>query len=606
MAAQLVAGVTRYHLPHPRLSLAKLRLPLLAGAFAGEFGDNFIDGTDLEGGHTEASLSTVSWLLPQMLREQSGVLHGVLEASEEVGVKRVGALLEEALEWGVALHDAHTPVEYAGFLAKWMARVETIRAGPAGECVLLPGGWCTNNGGHAIMHVLERSQRPLGDGGEFIVVTLNTGQGVGHHPGSSKWFPKEKRRTAIRLLADAERVVDPGVWFVLWQQMREWKGVHGPRVLYESLLPHLAGDVQLQDALRAAEASGVRQGEWETPQKTGTCYYRCVLCALRYLLRECAGLNRKKRKHVTLALRLQYLAVMRRQAKIAVSPRLGFCEDAKWSEVEASAAASEAAANLVKAPSSSAVHVGFACDVSGVSPIVGARYHRRGANFDVCAAEFAKLSATEQAKYDCIVAPGATPFAVGAAAAEKEGAASAGAVPPSATAPVKLRRSEMRLMLLGVSMSAYHTAKRGDCGDLKPAALAALTGMLSEMEQHLNSRLRAVDELDEEEECADVPTDVPTEGEDALTDNAGELRLEAGTPLVPFAEWPSSFDVANERLGASAHRRYPFRVAPRCSFAPFLLPPASPLGGVPSLPPIPLHRSPPPSSLSSPPPHHDV
>ena len=522
--------------PPPLAASARCLCPS-AGAFAGEFGDNFIDGTDLEGGHTEASLSTVSWLIPQMLLEQRGVLDGVLDASEEAGVKRVAALMEEALEWGVALHDAHTPVEYAGFLTKWMDRVDTILAGAAGECVLLPGGWCTNNGGHAIMHALERADRPLGDGGEFIVVTLNTGQGVGHHPGSSKWFPKEKRRTAIRLLADAERIVDPGVWFVLWQQMREWKAVHGPSVLYESLLPHLAGDVQLQDALRAAEASGVRQGEWETPQKTGTCYYRCVLCALRYLLRERAGLDRKQRKHVTLALRLQYLAVMRRQAKIAISQRPGFCEDDAWSEVEASTAASEAAASRATAASSTAVHTGFACDASGVSPIVGARYHKRGANYDVCAAEFAKLSATERAQYDCIVAPGAAPFA----AAEKGGAAGAGAdAPPiSATAPVKLRRSEMRLMLLGVSMSAYHTAKRGDCGDLQPSALAALTGMLGEMEQHLSARLRAVDELDEEEEGA------PTEG-------AGELRLEAGTPLVPFAQWPSSFDVSNERLGTSA------------------------------------------------------
>ena len=241
------------HPPHPTP-------PPLPGAFAGEFGDNFIDGTDLEGGHTEASLATVAWLLPQMLDEQTGVLEGGLDASARAGVLRVGAILEEALEWGTALKDAHSPAAFACFLARWIARLVVLRDGPAGACILLPGGWCTNNGGHAIMHCVERSSRALGEGGEFIVVTLNTGQGVGHHPGSAMWYPKEKRRTAVRILADVERVIDSGVWFVLWQQMREWKAVHGPNVLYESLLPHLAGDVQLQEALRAAEKSGVVQG----------------------------------------------------------------------------------------------------------------------------------------------------------------------------------------------------------------------------------------------------------------------------------------------------------------------------------------------------------
>ena len=93
------------------------------------------------------------------------------------------------------------------------------------------------------------------------------------------------------------------------------------------------------------------------------------------------------------------------------------------------------------------MHKGFSCDASSVSPIVGSRYHKRGANYDLCAEEFAKISAAEQAKYDVIVAPGATPIR----AVEKD----AGAEEEASTAPVKLRRSELRLMRLGVAMAAY-------------------------------------------------------------------------------------------------------------------------------------------------------
>merc|ERR1719274_258366 len=39
------------------------------------------------------------------------------------------------------------------------------------------------------------------------------------------------------------------------------------------------------------------------------------------------------------------------------------------------------------------VHPGVECDRSGMSPIVGMRYHLRGHNYDLCQAEYDKLSA---------------------------------------------------------------------------------------------------------------------------------------------------------------------------------------------------------------------
>jgi len=51
------------------------------------------------------------------------------------------------------------------------------------------------------------------------------------------------------------------------------------------------------------------------------------------------------------------------------------------------------------------VHPGVVCDRSGMSPIVGPRFHLRGHDYDLCEAEFAKLGAREQALYQRVPAP---------------------------------------------------------------------------------------------------------------------------------------------------------------------------------------------------------
>jgi len=51
------------------------------------------------------------------------------------------------------------------------------------------------------------------------------------------------------------------------------------------------------------------------------------------------------------------------------------------------------------------VHPGVVCDKSGMSPIVGNRYHLKGHDYDLCQAEFDKLPATEQSLYELIAPP---------------------------------------------------------------------------------------------------------------------------------------------------------------------------------------------------------
>jgi len=61
-----------------------------------------------------------------------------------------------------------------------------------------------------------------------------------------------------------------------------------------------------------------------------------------------------------------------------------------------------------KIPIEPIVHYHYTCDESGVSPIVGLRFHKIGENFDLCVSEFAKLSEEEKRKYEIFNHPRAT------------------------------------------------------------------------------------------------------------------------------------------------------------------------------------------------------
>jgi len=53
------------------------------------------------------------------------------------------------------------------------------------------------------------------------------------------------------------------------------------------------------------------------------------------------------------------------------------------------------------------VHEGVTCDKSGISPIVGSRYHLEGHNYDLCEAEYMKLDEKEKVLFRKIAPPGA-------------------------------------------------------------------------------------------------------------------------------------------------------------------------------------------------------
>jgi len=58
-----------------------------------------------------------------------------------------------------------------------------------------------------------------------------------------------------------------------------------------------------------------------------------------------------------------------------------------------------------KSDKTTAVHHGVSCDVSGMIPIMGIRYKKRGENYDLCAAEYDKLSSSDKEAFERIETP---------------------------------------------------------------------------------------------------------------------------------------------------------------------------------------------------------
>jgi len=89
----------------------------------------------------------------------------------------------------------------------------------------------------------------------------------------------------------------------------------------------------------------------------------------------------------------------------------------------ADAAAACSGANPATNPDMEGYHPGVICDKSHQNPISGARYHLKGHNWDLCAAEYNKLSDAEKAQFEAIEP---TVFRYRAKAAEDKPAAPKG------------------------------------------------------------------------------------------------------------------------------------------------------------------------------------
>ena len=152
-----------------------------------------------------------------------------------------------------------------------------VRDLKVGEFLLWPGGWLEASlGGHAIMYLVDRVSAT-----EANFVVMNTGAGVRvWHKTCPEGYPKEKRHTQLCVRAELERIADPAWLYVLFRVNFQPHDSHNAAAVYEICLEEL-----LQKGIQEASVHDPHSVP-ETLQRSGTCFYRCVLTATRYALRR--------------------------------------------------------------------------------------------------------------------------------------------------------------------------------------------------------------------------------------------------------------------------------------------------------------------------------
>ena len=198
------------------------------------------------------------------------------------------------------------------------------------------------------MYIVERD-----DIDRYGFVVVNTGEGNLYHPFYRGDYPKEKRRSAIRIgEITRSRIMEQGFWFLLFKMRYQSSSVHGPLQLYEVLLPFLSNpskpfDRNFEDIDRSCkfeeeyennfEDLGTMSadpeqptrihdctiamnldrelrrgncGDFETMQRSGTCFYRAILGAIRYCCKR-VGFSVLQRKQLMYAFRMAFLFTLK-------------------------------------------------------------------------------------------------------------------------------------------------------------------------------------------------------------------------------------------------------------------------------------------------------
>jgi len=89
-------------------------------------------------------------------------------------------------------------------------------------------------------------------------------------------------------------------------------------------------------------------------------------------------------------------------------------KDAAEKAQKAAKEAGDKASQASQAHPGKTVHLGVTCDVTGQSPIVGTRYHKKNEDYDLCEDAFQKLSEEEKAAYEALDRPSMVGFNLGA------------------------------------------------------------------------------------------------------------------------------------------------------------------------------------------------
>jgi len=323
-------------------------------AFAGQFCDPFLRETSLDrGGDTAEATQTMLRVInrflahPHLLRRDLSSIAS--DPAKLQGVREIFKMLQASNE---LIADNRVQVSTQANLNQQKnedtshlvplldSLMKKLHALPKGGRMIIHGGWSDLEGGHAVMYIVDRDAE---DNWGFVVV--NTGEGINYHPGTWDTYPKQKVRVAIRVAPiHASKILDPSVWYMLCKLKFTVSEHNTMENLYEVILPHLAGTTIRQVIEKEAKAG--RCGDFETAQRSGTCYFWCVLGTIRYLGAQMVGLDKRQRKQLIYALRLAFLHEIRDEMDILkeayesdllTNPKSGslkFAVQSRWHETD--------------------------------------------------------------------------------------------------------------------------------------------------------------------------------------------------------------------------------------------------------------------------------
>lgn len=170
-----------------------------------------------------------------------------------------------------------------------------------------------------------------------------------------------------------------------------------------------------------------------------------------------------------------------------------------------------------------AVHYRVQCDASGECPIVGPRYHKVGANYDLNAREFAKLPPSEQILFERIDRPSCRPMRIGAA------------FPAAIAAVASAVASDVSSLLQSQSASAHTDgARRSNVHEeaWHPFGFSPLHGMVSATTSSSRPNFKATFESDVTipDGTVLVPNEIFTKA--WMIRNSGDTTWPVGCKLV--------------------------------------------------------------------------
>ena len=249
-------------------------------SFTGLFADCYIEDTELEGGFIAPSLAVVAKVLGVIvmdIKADEPEWLADLDQKEMAALRRVTEIFAASARLAQDYpSQSGSASKLSAFLDNFVRRLDDMKSG---DLLVVPGGWVASKGGHAIMYVVERTGASEG---RFTV--CNTGQGVGAHPSTTKLAPKIKFKNSVIIeRVPWERMSSPAFWMFVFSLKVFPDDRNTPEVFYGHLLPYLS-----RKPLAAAwkETLDDPACDWRTPQRSGTCYFRCVLEAMHYCYRR--------------------------------------------------------------------------------------------------------------------------------------------------------------------------------------------------------------------------------------------------------------------------------------------------------------------------------